>query len=127
MSAMQGRTAQERLSSFAASGVMSVTKAKVWSIGLAAAASAFFSIGAGGAPTSEGSVPPHAQSVLRCYATSKNPEAAVCYRLSKKAEYRHGQIVYIPMLIQVPTPADPPSVTIVDSLDDIRPNAGPGT
>ncbi|MFF4114021.1 hypothetical protein ACFY0P_11120 [Streptomyces sp. NPDC001714] len=48
----------------------------------------------------------------------------VCYRNSWKAEYRHGNVVYVPILIQVPTPAHPSSVTIVDSLDDIRPSAG---
>ncbi|MBW8799598.1 MAG: hypothetical protein JF597_40295 [Streptomyces sp.] len=47
----------------------------------------------------------------------------VCYRDSWKAEYRHGDVVYVPILVQVPTPAHPPSVTIVDSLDDIHPSA----
>lgn len=30
-------------------------------------------------------------------------------------------MVYVPMLIQVPAPAHPPSVTIVNSLNDVRP------
>ncbi|WP_330456435.1 hypothetical protein OIB37_05770 [Streptomyces sp. NBC_00820] len=50
----------------------------------------------------------------------------MCYRVSAKTEFRHGALVYVPILIQVPTPAAPPSVTVVDSLSDIRPNAGPG-
>lgn len=66
-----------------------------------------------------------AQSTLRCYATRSDPRTIVCYRLSQKAEYRHGQIVYIPRLIQVPTPDHPPAPVIVDSLGDIRPS-GPG-
>ncbi|WP_167381422.1 MULTISPECIES: hypothetical protein [Streptomyces] len=46
----------------------------------------------------------------------------MCYRHSWKAEYRHGDVVYVPILIQVPTPAHPTPVTIVGSLDDIRPS-----
>ncbi|MGW0085804.1 hypothetical protein [Streptomyces sp. NPDC003393] len=63
--------------------------------------------------------------MLRCYATAQNPGQPVCYRVSAKAEYRHGEIVYVPILIQVPTPANPPPVTVVNGLDDIRPDAGP--
>ncbi|MFF5407102.1 hypothetical protein ACFY8K_29830 [Streptomyces misionensis] len=46
----------------------------------------------------------------------------MCYRHSWKAEYRHGDVVYVPILIQVPTPARPTPVTIVGSLDDIHPS-----
>ncbi len=63
--------------------------------------------------------------MLRCYATSSNPESPVCYRLSAKAEFRHGQMVYVPMLIQVPAPAHPSSVVIVNNLNDIRPDSVP--
>lgn len=35
-------------------------------------------------------------------------------------------MVYVPLLIQVPTPADPPPATIVGSLNDIRPSATAG-
>lgn len=59
----------------------------------------------------------------RCYAAHRSPNVIVCYRDSWKAEYRHGDVVYVPILVQVPTPAHPPSVTIVDSLDDIHPSA----
>lgn len=102
-------------------------KTALRSAGLAAAVSACCVLGAGSALASEGSGPPrHAQaapvkSPLRCYATSSHPERVVCYRLSAKAEFRHGEIVYVPILIQVPTPSSPPSVTIVDSLNDITP------
>ncbi|GAA3150844.1 hypothetical protein [Streptomyces echinatus] len=91
---------------------------------LAATATAGLMAGAWGASASEGTVAPGANLTLRCYATVKNPEAPVCYRLSAKAEYRHGQIVYVPILIQVPTPAQPPAVIIVNSLNDIHPNTG---
>jgi hypothetical protein len=30
-------------------------------------------------------------------------------------------MVYVPLLVQVPTPSPPPPVTTVGSLDDIRP------
>ncbi|MFE2288999.1 hypothetical protein ACFXDJ_33120 [Streptomyces sp. NPDC059443] len=109
-------------------------------IGLAAAASCCMALGAWGAPASEAggprpsqesraapapaSAPAPATSVPRCYATRSSPDLVVCYRTSLKAEYRHGEIVYVPVLIQVPTPSPPPPVIIVDSLDDVRP-AGP--
>lgn len=62
------------------------------------------------------------ESAVRCYATHRSPDATVCYRHSWKAEYRHGDMVYVPTLVQVPAPARPTSVTIVDSLDDIHPS-----
>lgn len=95
---------------------------------LAVTASACLAVGVWSAPVSEATVPSHtsqaapAKSVLRCYATRSDPAVIVCYRLSKKAEYRHGMIVYVPILIQVPTPSNPPSVILVNSLDDIHPN-----
>lgn len=60
-------------------------------------------------------------SALQCYATHGSPNDIVCYRNSWKAEFRHGEVVYVPILIQVPAPANPPSVTTVDSLNDIHP------
>lgn len=95
---------------------------------LAVAASACLAVWVWSAPASTATVPSHtsqaapAKLVLRCYATRSDPAVVVCYRLSKKAEYRHGMIVYVPILIQVPTPSNPPSVIVVDSLDDIHPN-----
>lgn len=62
------------------------------------------------------------KSALQCYATHGSPNEIVCYRNSWKAEFRHGDVVYVPILIQVPAPSHP-SVTIVDSLNDIRPSA----
>ncbi|MEV5953519.1 hypothetical protein AB0M11_06990 [Streptomyces sp. NPDC051987] len=61
------------------------------------------------------------RSALRCYAAHRSPHDVVCYRDSWKAEYRHGAVVYVPVLIQVPTPAHPPAVTLVNTLDDVHP------
>ncbi|WP_153540577.1 hypothetical protein [Streptomyces sp. RB17] len=93
------------------------------------AASCFLvvALGAGGAATAEAAALPQNPQALpeksepQCYATDREPGVIVCYRTSWKAEYRHGDVVYVPVLIQVPTPSQPPSVTIVDSLNDIHP------
>ncbi|MEU9479094.1 hypothetical protein [Streptomyces sp. NPDC048191] len=67
------------------------------------------------------------KSVTQCYATRGNPSDVVCYRNSWKAEYRNGDMVYVPILIQVPTPSHSAPVILVQSLDDIRPaNMTPG-
>lgn len=102
---------------------MSMHKAPMRSVSLvAAAASCCTAFGAWGAATGEASaLPQKPGSALQCYATQSDPDATVCYRSSWKAEDRHGEVVYVPILIQVPTPSPPPSVTIVDSLNDIRP------
>lgn len=104
--------------------------------GLAAAACCCMAFGAWGAPASVAAGPsPNAraapaasesESATRCYATRGSPESVVCFRTSLKAEYRHGMIVYIPVLIQVPTPSPPPPVIVVESLNDIRPAADTG-
>ncbi|MGW4300875.1 hypothetical protein ACWEHT_14040 [Streptomyces sp. NPDC004646] len=69
---------------------------------------------------------PAAPTELRCYATQRAPGNVTCYRVSAKAEFRNGEIVYIPILVQVPVPPRPPSVTIVGSLNDIRPGTPGG-
>ncbi|GHA22692.1 hypothetical protein GCM10010345_29630 [Streptomyces canarius] len=61
-------------------------------------------------------------SATRCYATRGNPDDVVCYRNSWKAEYRRGEIVYVPFLIQVPKPSHVLPVILVDSLNDIHPS-----
>lgn len=66
------------------------------------------------------------KSTTQCYATRDEPDAVVCYRHSWKAEFRHGDVVYVPLLIQVPRPSRPLPVTFVDSLDDIHPSATTG-
>ncbi len=102
--------------------------------GLMAAVSSCLTVGLWAAPASAVSGSPEnthstpAKSPLRCYATRSDPKAVVCYRFSAKAEFRHGEIVYVPILVQVPTPSNPPAITIVDSLGDVRPSdTGPGT
>ncbi|GHF21558.1 hypothetical protein GCM10014715_89550 [Streptomyces spiralis] len=105
--------------------------------GLAAAVSSCLMVGVWAAPVSAVSGSPEntqsmqstpVKSPLRCYATRSDPKAVVCYRFSEKAEFRHGEIVYVPILIQVPTPSNPPAITVVDSLSDVRPtDTGPGT
>lgn len=107
---------------------MRMEKAVLRNVSLvAAAASCCMALGAWGAATAEaGALPQTSQSAsmqseLRCFATQRDPNMTVCYRYSWKAEYRHGDVAYVPILIQVPTPSPPPPVTIVDSLNDIHP------
>ncbi|MFD9572338.1 hypothetical protein ACFWBI_21100 [Streptomyces sp. NPDC059982] len=103
--------------------------------GLAAAASCCMALGAWGAsaaaaaalPQESRAAPTASASAPRCYAARGDPDRVVCYRTSWKAEYRGGDIVYIPRLIQVPTPSPAPSAVIVDSLNDVRPVGGPGS
>lgn len=89
------------------------------------------SLGAWGAPAAaagesiarwDNSPITYPSSQPQCYATRDAPTEIVCYRHSWKAEYRHGDVVYVPILIQVPRPAHPSSVVIVDRLSDIRPS-----
>ncbi|MCX5082307.1 hypothetical protein ACFC18_46065 [Streptomyces sp. NPDC056121] len=102
-------------------------KTALRSAGIVAAASCCFALGEWSASASEsGALSQKSQvaptkSTLRCYAARSSPNEITCYRFSAKAEFRHGDMVYVPILIQVPAPAHPPSVTIVDSLNDVRP------
>lgn len=103
-------------------------KATLRSAGLVAAVSSCLTVGVwvgqasaeSGSPENTQSIP--AKSPLGCYATRSDPKTVVCYRFSAKAEFRHGEMVYVPILVQVPTPSNPPAVTIVDSLSDVRPS-----
>lgn len=100
-----------------------------WPVGLVVAGSFCFLFGVWGSPvqaaafSQQRAQPPAVASDLRCYATRSDPGAVVCYRVSGKAEYRHGQVVYIPRLIQVPVPSNPPPVVVVSTLDDIHPGS----
>ncbi len=49
-----------------------------------------------------------ASSSLECYESTRDPGTVVCYRLSYRTMHRDGEIVFVPFLIQVPTPSDPP-------------------
>ncbi|MFE6754387.1 hypothetical protein ACFVDQ_12365 [Streptomyces sp. NPDC057684] len=102
-------------------------KAALRSVSVVAAASCCFALGEWSASASESgtlsqtSRAAPSKSTLRCYAARSSPNEITCYRFSAKAEFRHGDIVYVPILIQVPAPAHPPSVIVVDSLNDVRP------
>ncbi|MFY4720250.1 hypothetical protein [Streptomyces sp. LaBMicrA B280] len=113
----------------AISRLVRMRKATLCGVWLAAAVFSLLAGGILGPYASEASALPKGaqgnakvKSALRCYETRRNPGAVVCYRFSKKAEFRHGDVVFVPILIQVPVPADPPPVMVVDSLDDIHPS-----
>jgi hypothetical protein len=55
-------------------------------------------------------------SPLKCYKTIRDPYSVVCYRMSYRPLVQDGRIAFVPFLVQVPTPADPPPVTTVDEL-----------
>ncbi|WP_143070922.1 hypothetical protein [Streptomyces malaysiense] len=102
-------------------------KATLRGVCLAAAVFSLLAAGVSGPCASEASALPKGaqtqeKSVLRCYETRRNAGEIVCYRFSKKAEFRHGDVIFVPILIQVPVPSNPPPVTVVDSLDDIHPS-----
>ncbi|MGX1673833.1 hypothetical protein [Streptomyces sp. NPDC055400] len=102
-------------------------KAALRGVSIAAAASCCFALGEWSASASKSGSPSQksqaapTKSTLRCYAARGSPDEITCYRFSAKAEFRHGDIVYVPILIQVPAPVHPPSVNIVNSLNDVRP------
>lgn len=87
----------------------------------ASAAASVIAVSAASPATAHSSRSPAAESALRCYATRSDPADVVCYRISAKAEFRHGEMVYIPFLVQVPRPSDPPATITVESLNDIHP------
>jgi hypothetical protein len=102
-------------------------EAALRSVSIVAAASCCFALGEWSASASKsGALSQKSQaaptkSTLRCYAARGSPDEITCYGFSAKAEFRHGDIVYVPILIQLPAPTHPPSVTIVNSLSDVRP------
>lgn len=55
-------------------------------------------------------------SPLKCYKTIRDPYSIVCYRMSYRPLVQDGRITFVPFLVQVPTPADPPPVTTVGEL-----------
>ncbi|GAA2917844.1 hypothetical protein GCM10010524_55480 [Streptomyces mexicanus] len=57
-----------------------------------------------------------ASSSLECYESTRDPGTVVCYRLSYRTMHRDGEIVFVPFLIQVPTPSDPPPPRVVTTL-----------
>ncbi|GHB46749.1 hypothetical protein GCM10010377_42070 [Streptomyces viridiviolaceus] len=94
------------------------------SVGAAAATLCFLTGSAWGATASEFTTRPQRSQVvalpqvLTCYATVSEPDRVVCYRVSYRHLHQNGQIEFVPFLIQVPTPANPPPVTVVGSLPE---------
>ncbi|MGW0812146.1 hypothetical protein ACWD00_02615 [Streptomyces viridiviolaceus] len=93
------------------------------SVSAAAAALCFLTGSAWGATASEVTARPQRSQAalpqaLTCYATVSEPDRVVCYRVSYRHLHQNGQIEFVPFLIQVPTPANPPPVTVVGSLPE---------
>ncbi len=55
-------------------------------------------------------------SQLKCYRTIRDLNSVVCYRMSYRPLLQDGRITFVPFLVQVPTPANPPQVTTVGEL-----------
>lgn len=84
-------------------------------------AAAILFCAAGGMPTaSESKADPESKAAapaqLKCYRTIRDPNSVVCYRMSYRPLLQDGRITFVPFLVQVPTPADPPPATIVGEL-----------
>ncbi len=88
------------------------------------AAGTFFCLAAGVwvSPESEAHTsPPYgriesADTNLKCYKTIRDPYSVVCYRLSYRPLLKNGRFTFVPFLVQVPTPSNPPPPIIVDEL-----------
>ena len=68
-----------------------------------------------GATSKAPSLAPTAK-VIKCYRTHKNPKKIVCYQVKKRHEYHNGRDVIVIILVQIPTPKNPPQVIVVPSL-----------
>lgn len=109
-----------RSSSLLAFGLMNMKKTTLRTITVAAAVSLCLEAGILGTSASASVASPQnsrvAPSVLQCYTTMNDPNAIVCYRVSKRVLNRGGQIEFFPFLIQVPTPANHPPAIVVSAL-----------
>ncbi|MFF4080208.1 hypothetical protein ACIO87_07780 [Streptomyces sp. NPDC087218] len=98
---------------------MNMKKKTLRSIGVAAAAS-FLAAGIVGTSASGSVALPQnsrsAPSALKCYTLIDDPNEIVCYQISQRATNTGSQIVFWPFLIQVPTPANPPTPVVVNVL-----------
>ncbi|MQY38148.1 hypothetical protein SRB17_61570 [Streptomyces sp. RB17] len=54
--------------------------------------------------------------VIKCYRTHKDPKKIHCYQVKKRHERHNGRDVIVIILVQVPTPKNPPAVIVVPSL-----------
>lgn len=115
-------------SSLLAFGLMNMKKKALRTITVAAALSLCLEAGILGTSASASVASPQnsqvAPSVLQCYTTMSDPNAIVCYRVSKRIVNKGGQIEFFPFLIQVPTPSNPPPAIVVNSLPPPPPGLG---
>lgn len=115
-------------SSLLAFGLMNMKKTALRTITVAAAVSLCLEAGILGTSASASVASPQnsqvAPSVLQCYTTMSDPNAIVCYRVSKRVVNRGGQIEFFPFLIQVPTPSNHPPAIVVNSLPPPPPGLG---
>ncbi|MFE7105097.1 hypothetical protein ACFU98_24435 [Streptomyces sp. NPDC057575] len=105
---------------------MDMKKTTLRNISVAAAAS-FLAAGILGTSASSSVASPQnsrvAPSVLQCYKLIDNPDEVVCYRVSQRILNTGSDLVFLPFLIQVPTPSDAPAPVIVNVLP---PDLAPG-
>lgn len=108
---------------------MNMKKTTMQSISAAAAAFFCLEVGILGASASDSVASPRnsqvAPSVLKCYTTMGDPHTMVCYRVSKRVLNSGGKLTFVPFLIQVPTPANPPSPVGVNVLPPSPPPLDP--
>lgn len=126
-------------SSLLAFGLMNMKKKTLRSISVAAAASFCLEAAILGTSASDSVASPQNSQVapaeLKCYTTISDPNAIVCYRVSKRILNRGGQITFFPFLIQVPTPSNAPAPVVVNVLPppppdlpgELRPESSSGT
>jgi hypothetical protein len=81
---------------------------------ISVAAAILFCIAASMPIASESEAAP--PSPLKCYKTIRDPDSVVCYRLSYRPLTQDGRMTFVPFLVQVPTPANPPPATTVREL-----------
>ncbi len=100
-----------------------------WSVSTTAVASSCLGAAIWGASASEASTSPRnsQESVLKCYKTIRDPNRIVCYRVSMRPLHKGGHIVFVPFLVEVPTPSDPPPAITVNDLPGTDPGTNAGT
>ncbi|MEU9440910.1 hypothetical protein AB0D42_08290 [Streptomyces sp. NPDC048304] len=95
---------------------------KLRKIGVAVTASSFLVAGAWGISAADAgatSKAPHlapSAKVIKCYRTYKDPKKIRCYEMRKRHQRHNGRDVVVIILVQVPTPKNPPTVIVVPSL-----------
>ncbi|MCX4848413.1 hypothetical protein [Streptomyces sp. NBC_00893] len=100
---------------------MNMKKKNLRNISVTTAAGFCLAVGLLGTSAGESVASPQtpraAPSELKCYTTTGNPDAVVCYRVSKRIlNTGDGRLTFVPFLIQVPTPSNPPPPSVVNVL-----------